>query len=81
MSVVHQYDRFPNLAAFYYETYARSIPGAVPDASACASYEVRNDVDAFKGRCDLAVAGGAHPADCASSARRRHVMSRLDPGR
>ena len=64
VSVVHQYDRFPNLAAFYYETYARSIPGAVPDASACASYDVRNDVDAFKGRCDLAVSGGAHPADC-----------------
>ena len=64
VSVVHQYDRFPNLAAHYYEKYARSIPGAVPDASACASYDVRNDVDAFKGRCDLAVSGGAHPADC-----------------
>jgi len=64
VSVVHQYDRFPNLAAYYYEAYARNIPGAVPDASACAQYDVRNDVDAFRGRCDLAVSGGAHPADC-----------------
>ena len=32
VAVVHQYDRFPNLAAYYYEKYASSIPGAIGDA-------------------------------------------------
>ena len=34
VAVVHQYDRFPNLAARYYEAYAADLPGAVPDAAA-----------------------------------------------
>ena len=34
VAVVHQYDRFPNLAAHYYEAYAADLPGAVPDAAA-----------------------------------------------
>ena len=40
------------------------MQGAVPDASSCKNYDVKNDVDAFKGRCDLSISGGAHPADC-----------------
>ena len=32
VAVVHQYDRFPNLAGHYYEKYASSIPGAIGDA-------------------------------------------------
>lgn len=64
VAVVHQYDRFPNLAARYYEAYAADLPGAVPDAAACEGFELRDDVDAFKGKCDLAISGGAHPADC-----------------
>ena len=64
VAVVHQYDRFPNLAAHYYEAYAADVPGALPDAQACAAYAVKPDVDAFKGKCDLNVAGGSQPADC-----------------
>ena len=52
----------------------------MPDASACASYEVRNDVDAFKGRCDLAVSGGRAPPRTARQVPENGVMPVLDPG-
>ena len=32
-----------------------AAPGAVPGAASCATYDVEDDVDAFKGRCDLSI--------------------------
>ncbi|KAJ8602258.1 hypothetical protein CTAYLR_003638, partial [Chrysophaeum taylorii] len=63
VAVVHQYDRFPNLAKHYFETYGTSDN----KADACSAFEVTPNVDLFKGKCDLGVASGTAEKDCCKS--------------
>ncbi|KAJ1452843.1 hypothetical protein M885DRAFT_568237 [Pelagophyceae sp. CCMP2097] len=66
VAVVHQYDRFPDLAAYYYQKYAPAAASApkLSLAAACQRYTVKPDLDLFKGKCDLRAAGGSSPAEC-----------------
>ena len=77
VAVVHQYDRFPDLAAFYYRTYGLPeqqagdiIGGGGPATDACAAYEVRPNVDLFKAKCDLTATSGTSVRDCCKSCNR-----------
>lgn len=80
VAVVHQYDRFPNLARYYYRTYygvdildgtaaakkkiSTVPPRLQPPNVACARFDLREGVDLFKARCDLSVSTGNSQLDC-----------------
>lgn len=58
VAVVHQYDRFPDLAKYYVDKYAPQT------SNHCANYDIQPNVDLFKGKCDLTVTTGAANSDC-----------------
>lgn len=58
VAVVHQYDRFPDLAKHYVDTYAPST------SNHCSNYELHPNVDLFKAKCDLTVTTGTANSDC-----------------
>jgi len=72
VAVVHQYDRNPELQKFLFKRYVDWVDTDNPVAEwneepACKSFAYKNNVDLFKARCDLKMAGGAtSAASCCS---------------
>lgn len=65
--VVHQYDRYPDFQKLLFLKYVDWINvadfvGEWNAASQCKAYNYRENVDIFKGKCDLAAKGGATSA-------------------
>lgn len=63
-AVVHQYDRFPDLQKYLFEKYvdwvdALDFTAEWAAEASCASFSYKENVDMFKGVCDLKVVGGA----------------------
>jgi hypothetical protein len=69
-AVVHQYDRHIGLQKYLFKKYVYWTDTADPmnewrDTPECKEFEIKKDVDAFRGTCDLARKGGATgPATC-----------------
>mmetsp|Transcript_18030 Transcript_18030/g.23515 ORF Transcript_18030/g.23515 Transcript_18030/m.23515 type:complete len:469 (-) Transcript_18030:345-1751(-) len=69
VAVVHQYDRFPQLANHYYATFgAQLFQSTTQDA--CQNFDLKPNVDLFKAKCDLSATSGTNVHDCCKACKK-----------
>jgi len=64
VAIVHQYDRYPELQKYLFERYVdwmdtSDLQSEWNSEPSCAEFQYKQDLDMFKGICDLKTVGGA----------------------
>lgn len=65
VAVVHQYDRYPDLAQYYYATHYKESKDDL-----CRAFDLHKNVDLFKAKCDLSATSGTNVQDCCKACQR-----------